>query len=63
MQKDRYTLIDQSLTIRNIIMTALLECLDLHACFLCLQAAIAAGDYPSSNLMCLYSGRTATSPL
>ena len=48
MQKD--TLIEQSLTIRNIAVTALLEYLNLHA-FLCLQVAIAAGDYLSSNLM------------
>jgi len=30
--------------------TALLEYLNLHACFnLCLQVAIVAGDYPSSS--------------
>ena len=38
-------------------MTALLEYLDLHAC---LHVAVAAGDYPSSNLMS-YSGGTPTS--
>jgi len=60
VQKDRYTLAEQSLTIRNIAVTALLEYMDLvHV--LCLQVAMAAGDYPSSNHMC-YSGGTATSP-
>ena len=45
--KDRYILIKQSPTNRSIAVTALLEHLDLHACFM----LRCAGDYVSSNLM------------
>ena len=53
MQKNRYTLIEKSLTI-FLALNALLEYLYLHACFMreIMQVAKAAGDYLSSNLMC-----------